>query len=182
MSNSRRGGLPGPDRRTGLTPPAMTEADFRRRVAELNGEAPPEANADTSSGAKSKAKANAGGKASGASANAEPEPESETQSGSSTSSSSSNASSSSSSSSSGSGSGSSKKGRGRGRSSKTKRIQRMFGIDEDLDRKLWLYAVYVDKDRSEVINDILRPVVGSMVVYDSRDRKNNRNNEGDSDN
>jgi hypothetical protein len=47
----------------------------------------------------------------------------------------------------------------------------MFGIDEELDKKLWLYALHVGKDRSDVINDLLRPVVTSMVLYDSRDRR-----------
>ena len=47
----------------------------------------------------------------------------------------------------------------------------MFAIEEDLDKKLWLYAIHVGKDRSEVVNDLLRPVVASMVLYDSRDRR-----------
>jgi hypothetical protein len=47
----------------------------------------------------------------------------------------------------------------------------MFAIEEDLDKKLWLYAIHVGKDRSEVINDLLRPLVASMVLYDSRDRR-----------
>jgi hypothetical protein len=47
----------------------------------------------------------------------------------------------------------------------------MFAIEEDLDRKLWLYAIHMGKDRSEIMNDLLRPVVASMVVYDSRDRR-----------
>jgi hypothetical protein len=54
---------------------------------------------------------------------------------------------------------------------KPRRIQRMFAIEEDLDRKLWLYAIHMGKDRSEIVNDLLRPVVASMVVYDSRDRR-----------
>ena len=54
---------------------------------------------------------------------------------------------------------------------KSRRVQRMFAIEEDLDRKLWLYAIHLGKDRSEVINDLLRPVVTSMVLYDSRDRR-----------
>ena len=48
----------------------------------------------------------------------------------------------------------------------------MFAIEEELDRKLWLYAIHVGKDRSEVVNDLLRPLVASMVLYDSRDRRN----------
>lgn len=47
----------------------------------------------------------------------------------------------------------------------------MFAIEEDLDKKLWLYAIHLGKDRSEVINDLLRPIVASMVLYDSRDRR-----------
>ena len=51
----------------------------------------------------------------------------------------------------------------------------MFAIEEDLDKKLWLYAIHLGKDRSEVINDLLRPIVASMVLYDSRDRRGSRN-------
>lgn len=51
----------------------------------------------------------------------------------------------------------------------------MFAIEEDLDKKLWLYAIHLGKDRSEVINDLLRPIVASMVLYDSRDRRASRN-------
>ena len=47
----------------------------------------------------------------------------------------------------------------------------MFAVEEDLDRKLWLYAIHLGKDRSDVVNDLLRPVVASMVLYDSRDRR-----------
>jgi hypothetical protein len=54
---------------------------------------------------------------------------------------------------------------------KPRRVQRMFAIEEDLDRKLWLYAIHMGKDRSDVVNDLLRPVVASMVLYDSRDRR-----------
>src|SRR5205823_8129774 len=54
---------------------------------------------------------------------------------------------------------------------KPKRVQRMFAIEEDLDKKLWLYAIHLGKDRSEVVNDLLRPIVASMVLYDSRDRR-----------
>jgi hypothetical protein len=60
---------------------------------------------------------------------------------------------------------------GRGRAVKPKRVQRMFALEEELDKKLWLYAIHVGKDRSEVINDLLRPLVASMVLYDSRDRR-----------
>jgi hypothetical protein len=55
---------------------------------------------------------------------------------------------------------------------KSRRVQRMFAIEEDVDKKLWLYAIHVGKDRSEVVNDLLRPLVASMVLYDSRDRRN----------
>jgi hypothetical protein len=47
----------------------------------------------------------------------------------------------------------------------------MFAIEEELDKKLWLYAIHIGKDRSEVVNDLLRPLVASMVLYDSRDRR-----------
>jgi hypothetical protein len=47
----------------------------------------------------------------------------------------------------------------------------MFALEEELDKKLWLYAIHVGKDRSDVVNDLLRPVVASMVLYDSRDRR-----------
>jgi hypothetical protein len=63
---------------------------------------------------------------------------------------------------------------GRVRAAKPRRVQRMFALEEDLDKKLWLYAIHVGKDRSDVVNDLLRPVVASMVLYDSRDRRNGR--------
>jgi len=71
---------------------------------------------------------------------------------------------------------------GRGRStrskpSKPRRVQRMFAVEEDLDKKLWLYAIHVGKDRSDVINDLLRPLVQSMVLYDSRDRRSGRSSD-----
>ena len=62
----------------------------------------------------------------------------------------------------------------RSRPSKPRRVQRMFAIEEELDKKLWLYAIHVGKDRSEVVNDLLRPLVASMVLYDSRDRRPGR--------
>jgi hypothetical protein len=52
-----------------------------------------------------------------------------------------------------------------------RRVQRMFAVEEELDKKLWLYAIHIGKDRSEVVNDLLRPLVASMVLYDSRDRR-----------
>jgi hypothetical protein len=72
-------------------------------------------------------------------------------------------------------SGSSRTRAGRVKQTKPRRVQRMFAIEEDLDKKLWLYAIHLGKDRSEVINDLLRPIVASMVLYDSRDRRGNRN-------
>jgi hypothetical protein len=60
---------------------------------------------------------------------------------------------------------------------KPRRVQRMFAIEEDLDKKLWLYAIHLGKDRSEVVNDLLRPIVASMVLYDSRDRRGGRSAE-----
>jgi hypothetical protein len=69
----------------------------------------------------------------------------------------------------------------RGKTSKPKRVQRMFAIEEDLDKKLWLYAIHMGKDRSEVVNDLLRPLVASMVLYDSRDRRSSRNSDASSD-
>jgi hypothetical protein len=80
--------------------------------------------------------------------------------------------------------GSSGTSRGRGKSvksSKARRVERMFAIEEDLDKKLWLYAIHLGKDRSEVINDLLRPVVSSMVLYDSRDRRASRSSDSDND-
>jgi len=53
----------------------------------------------------------------------------------------------------------------------------MFAIEEEVDKKLWLYAIHMGKDRSEVVNDLLRPIVASMVLYDSRDRRGGRNSE-----
>jgi hypothetical protein len=53
----------------------------------------------------------------------------------------------------------------------------MFAIEEEVDKKLWLYAIHMGKDRSEVVNDLLRPIVASMVLYDSRDRRGGRSTE-----
>jgi hypothetical protein len=58
----------------------------------------------------------------------------------------------------------------------------MFAVEEELDKKLWLYAIHVGKDRSDVVNDLLRPLVGSMVLYDSRERRSGRATEADQDN
>jgi hypothetical protein len=65
----------------------------------------------------------------------------------------------------------------RTKAAKPKRVQRMFAIEEDVDKKLWLYAIHMGKDRSEVVNDLLRPLVASMVLYDSRDRRSGRNSD-----
>ena len=59
----------------------------------------------------------------------------------------------------------------RAKPAKARRVQRMFAIEEDVDKKLWLYAIHVGKDRSEVVNELLKPLVASMVLYDSRDRR-----------
>ena len=148
MSSNRRGGIPGPDRRTGLVRPTMTEAEFERNLtpegvdqesamqeqADLSGSAPAmtvTGGTDTDLGLKTAGRA-------GRSAPV------------------------------------------RSKSSKPRRIQRMFAIEEDLDRKLWLYAIHMGKDRSEIINDLLRPVVASMVVYDSRDRRGGGSASGNS--
>jgi hypothetical protein len=120
--SGRRGGIPGPESRTGLVRPAMTEAEFERQqsapsadVAER--EEPP---------------------VSPQSAIRNPQ---------------------------------SAMPKRRGKPVKPRRVQRMFAIEEELDKKLWLYAIHVGKDRSEVVNDLLRPLVASMVLYDSRDRR-----------
>jgi hypothetical protein len=65
----------------------------------------------------------------------------------------------------------------RAKLAKPRRVQRMFAIEEDLDKKLWLYAIHLGKDRSEVVNDLLRPIVASMVLYDSRERRGSRSAE-----
>jgi hypothetical protein len=136
MSTSRRGGIPGPDRRTGLVRPSMTEAEFE-------GKAAPETDSEGISAQES----------------AEPQGSAAAVAGSEQDT---------------TGKGSSRTSRAstsRPRAAKPRRIQRMFAIEEDLDRKLWLYAIHMGKDRSEIVNDLLRPVVASMVVYDSRDRR-----------
>ena len=133
MSNAmRRGGIPGPESRTGLTRPSMTEAEFERRIG---------TQADTTSSIES----NDG-------LEIESSPRST--------------------------SGVSQRPRvARVKQTKPRRVQRMFAIEEDLDKKLWLYAIHLGKDRSEVVNDLLRPIVASMVLYDSRDRRSVRNTE-----
>ncbi|MFO0959109.1 MAG: hypothetical protein U0800_17055 [Isosphaeraceae bacterium] len=139
MSSMRRGGIPGPESRTGLVRPAMSEAEFERRqgmasAAAIAAESPA---ADEPTPSPSAAPIIA----------ATPESEAPSR-------------------------GTSARGKApRARSAKPRRVQRMFAIEEDLDKKLWLYAIHVGKDRSDVVNDLLRPIVASMVLYDSRDRR-----------
>lgn len=147
MSTNRRGGIPGPDRRTGLVRPTMTEAEFERNLSpdglelEAVSTEPVDGATVTStmpmSGSEQEPGAKPAGRAGRSSAP-------------------------------------------RAKSAKPRRIQRMFAIEEDLDRKLWLYAIHMGKDRSEIINDLLRPVVASMVVYDSRDRRSSGSANGNS--
>ncbi len=143
--SGRRGGIPGPESRTGLVrPPAMSEAEFERRQAVAGtmtgepadaGEFPPPS--------------------------AEPEPAMPRIAATPA---------------------PAPRDGGRPRTPRSKpakprRVQRMFALEEDLDKKLWLYAIHIGKDRSDVVNDLLRPVVASMVLYDSRDRRSVRNAE-----
>ena len=156
---TRRGGIPGPESRTGLVRPAMTEAEFERRqggaapavapAEPTDYSPPPTPEADTGPRASA-----AGARAPAADYSPPPAPEADT------------------------GPRASAAGRGRApraKPTKPRRVQRMFAIEEELDKKLWLYAIHVGKDRSEVVNDLLRPLVASMVLYDSRDRRNGRN-------
>ena len=141
-SAMRRGGIPGPESRTGLTRPSMTEAEFERRLSTqapaveaepsgATGTEPGEAGVPTELELAPRAAAAV----------------------------------------------SSRPRAARVKLAKPKRVQRMFAIEEDLDKKLWLYAIHLGKDRSEVVNDLLRPIVASMVLYDSRDRRGARNAE-----
>ncbi len=133
MSNAmRRGGIPGPESRTGLTRPSMTEAEFERRIGTQA------AQAEMTSSLES-----------GDSVEIESAPRSTS-------------------------AVSSRPRVARVKQTKPRRVQRMFAIEEDLDKKLWLYAIHLGKDRSEVVNDLLRPIVASMVLYDSRDRRGSR--------
>ena len=130
-SGMRRGGIPGPESRTGLVRPAMTEAEFERRQQGMTVvPAEPVEPGQV----------------------IEPDPEPAARTGVAT-----------------------RNRAARVKPSKPRRVQRMFAIEEELDKKLWLYAIHVGKDRSEVVNDLLRPLVASMVLYDSRDRRNGRN-------
>jgi len=143
--STRRGGIPGPESRTGLTRPAMSEAEFERRLNTTT-QAPTENAPGLATDA-----SDLGGAISATLTTIEPDAVVTTR---------------------GNGSPSSTRTRTpRAKPSKPRRVQRMFAIEEDLDKKLWLYAIHLGKDRSEVVNDLLRPVVASMVLYDSRDRR-----------
>jgi hypothetical protein len=134
----RRGGIPGPESRTNLTRPSMTEAEFERRLGTqtAHGEfLPPSESHDMNPAV-----------------DAEMAPRSTPALP-------------------------ARQRVARVKPTKPRRVQRMFAIEEDLDKKLWLYAIHLGKDRSEVVNDLLRPTVASMVLYDSRDRRGGRNAE-----
>jgi hypothetical protein len=145
----RRGGIPGPESRTGLTRPSMTEAEFERRLSNTQAasvEMLPSGEVNDSNSA----------------VDLEPTPRLAAVA-------------------------SAKSRSTRVKTAKPRRVQRMFAIEEELDKKLWLYAIHLGKDRSEVVNDLLRPIVASMVLYDSRDRRAGRSAEptlerGDADN
>jgi len=150
----RRGGIPGPESRTGLTRPSMTEAEFERRLSTpASASGPPPAPAVELAGPPDAGEIGLA-----------PEPEVAPRAAAAA-------------------------GRSRAvrvKPAKPRRVQRMFAIEEDLDKKLWLYAIHVGKDRSDVVNDLLRPIVASMVLYDSRERRGGRTAEpsfdrGDSD-
>jgi len=139
---SRRGGIPGPESRTGLTRPSMTEAEFERRI--------------NAPGAPEDGSASARDSDDGAStSDAEPATRPSTT--------------------------NSRSRSTRSRAAKPKRVQRMFAIEEDVDKKLWLYAIHMGKDRSEIVNELLRPLVTSMVLYDSRDRRGGRSSDATAD-
>jgi hypothetical protein len=137
---TRRGGIPGPESRTGLMRPAMTEAEFERRqreaaaAAAMSSNVPAAVPSETPEAAPMLSEPDAGPRSTATS----------------------------------------RSRGGRSKAAKTRRVQRMFALEEDLDKKLWLYAIHVGKDRSEVVNDLLRPLVASMVLYDSRDRRSGR--------
>jgi hypothetical protein len=132
----RRGGIPGPESRTALTRPSMTEAEFERRIGT-------QATAVSISQVNEPVDSNLGPELESSSRTLPVSP--------------------------------SRTRSVRVKTTKPRRVQRMFAIEEDLDKKLWLYAIHLGKDRSEVINDLLRPIVASMVLYDSRDRRGGRN-------
>jgi hypothetical protein len=131
----RRGGIPGPESRTALTRPSMTEAEFERRIGT-------QAASVSISQVSESGDPNLGPELESPSRTLPASP--------------------------------SRTRAARVKATKPRRVQRMFAIEEDLDKKLWLYAIHLGKDRSEVINDLLRPIVASMVLYDSRDRRGGR--------
>src|SRR3954471_10702537 len=130
-SAMRRGGIPGPERRTGLARPSMTEAEFERRLGAPAAPVEPPIAGEPADPVPLELEA-------------VPRPAAAP---------------------------ASRARAARVKPAKPKRVQRMFAIEEDLDKKLWLYAIHLGKDRSEVVNDLLRPLVASMVLYDSRDRR-----------
>jgi hypothetical protein len=134
-SSTRRGGIPGPESRTGLTRPSMTEAEFERRLGTQPPSAEPSAPAATGSDPIDGTEIESAVRSSAATARSRTP---------------------------------------RSKPVKPRRVQRMFAIEEEVDKKLWLYAIHMGKDRSEVVNDLLRPIVASMVLYDSRDRRGGR--------
>jgi hypothetical protein len=142
-SPTRRGGIPGPESRTGLTRPSMTEAEFERRLGNQPGGADPQPPLAMASEPLE------------AIAVGEGEPSARTATATAT----------------------SRSRTPRSKPVKPRRVQRMFAIEEEVDKKLWLYAIHMGKDRSEVVNDLLRPIVASMVLYDSRDRRGARSAE-----
>ncbi len=146
-SPTRRGGIPGPESRTGLTRPSMTEAEFERRLNAQAGPADPPA---SQAAVAESVDADAAGDQEPVGRSA-PAPSS------------------------------SRSRVARAKPAKPRRVQRMFAIEEDVDKKLWLYAIHMGKDRSEVVNDLLRPLVASMVLYDSRDRRSGRNSDAAAD-
>jgi hypothetical protein len=136
-SSTRRGGIPGPESRTGLTRPSMTEAEFERRLSPQPATAEPSAlttmGSDPTDGTGTEIESAVRSSAAPARSRTP-----------------------------------------RSKPVKPRRVQRMFAIEEEVDKKLWLYAIHMGKDRSEVVNDLLRPIVASMVLYDSRDRRGGR--------
>jgi hypothetical protein len=134
-SSTRRGGIPGPESRTGLTRPSMTEAEFERRLGAQPATA--ESSAPTTMGNELIDGIEIEGAVRSSATTARSRPP-------------------------------------RSKPVKLRRVQRMFAIEEEVDKKLWLYAIHMGKDRSEVVNDLLRPIVASMVLYDSRDRRGGR--------
>ena len=137
-SPTRRGGIPGPESRTGLTRPSMTEAEFERRLGTQPAAADPQLplamGSEPTEAVGTGERDRRPDRRHGAARSRTP----------------------------------------RSKPAKPRRVQRMFAIEEEVDKKLWLYAIHMGKDRSEVVNDLLRPIVASMVLYDSRDRRGGR--------